>query len=137
MRFSAASAIAFCLAALPATAQTANLFLGSWACQHSMEPYSGNAYDKHFWEYQMNVAPDGSWQMSGMYYNPVTGQTAMQGGGSWQPQSGAPSADFQGEYWLANGSVAPYTVVYTAADQRNLYLQFRGHSHIQNATCQR
>lgn len=125
------------LSGVPVAAQSPDLFTGSWSCQHSMEPYSGNAYDKHFWQYRLDVHPGGTWQLSGLYDNPVVGQTPVQGSGNWQAQSGAPAADFQGQIMRGDGSVTPYVLMLNAADERNLYVQFRGNTHMWNATCQR
>jgi hypothetical protein len=123
-------------AASPASAQNSGDIAGQWYCKYSMEPFSGNAMDKHYWEFQINLVPNGSYQMQGFYYNPVVGQIPVQGGGQWGiTQEG--NIKVEGRLLRQDAGWGPFQFLAKPANARSLYLQFRGNTHMTNLTCQR
>ncbi len=128
--------LAVSFAALPASAQTNGDFVGQWYCKYSMQPFSGNAMDKHYWEFQLALYENASYEMQGFYYNPVVGQVPVQGQGQWEmTQEGNISVN--GQLLRQGSGLQPFQMLLKPADARNLYLQFRGNTHMTNITCQR
>jgi len=123
-------------AASPASAQNSGDIAGQWYCKYSMEPFSGNAMDKHYWEFQINLVPNGSYQMQGFYYNPVVGQIPVQGDGQWGTNQDG-SISVKGRLLRQDAGWGPFAFVVLVADARNLYFQSRGNTHITNTSCQR
>ena len=123
-------------AAVPASAQTMAEFAGQWSCKYSMEPFSGNAMDKHYWEFQLALYENASYEMQGFYYNPVVGQIPVQGGGQWAiTQEG--NINVQGRLLRQDAGWGPFQFIAKPANARSLYLQFRGNTQMTNLTCQR
>lgn len=127
------------LAAVPASAQDVGAFAGQWYCKYSMQPFSGNALDKHYWEFQLALYQNGGYEMQGFYYNSVVGQIPVQGGGQWGPsnEGGGSNLHMQGRLLRQDSGWMPFELYLKAADANSLYFQFKGNTHMTNVTCQR
>ncbi len=111
---------------------------GQWYCKHSMEPFSGNAYDKHYWEYTLLAQPGGTFQLEGFYYGSVVGSVPVQAQGQYGMYPGYGGAlVFKGTMYQAGSGSMPYELAVHPADASNMYFQFRGNTHFHNATCSR
>jgi hypothetical protein len=124
-----------------ANAQDAAQFAGQWGCRYSMEPFSGAALDTHYWEFMIALQPNGSYGMEGFYYSPSLGvQIPVSGEGSWGLTNDGPrglAVSVEGQLLRQDSGWQPFQFIATPADERNLYLQFRGNTHFTNITCQR
>ena len=124
------------LSAAPAAAQDLGQLAGQWYCKYSMEPFSGNAMDKHYWEFEIALQQNGAYQMQGFYYNPVVGQVPVQGDGEWGINQDG-NVDVKGRLLRQDSGWGPFAFLAKVADARSLFLQFRGNTHMTNLTCQR
>ena len=114
---------------------------GQWGCQHSMEPFNRQPLDTHYWEFALNLNPDGSFQLQGIYYSPSLGYNVpVQGQGSWGMDPSGPQGSMlslNGQMLRQDAGVMPWAMTVIPADANNLYLQFRGNTHQTNIVCQR
>lgn len=124
------------LAAVPAAAQNTAELAGQWYCKYSMEPFSGNAMDKHYWEFDIALYENGGYEMQGFYYSPVVGQVPVQGDGQWGINQDG-NVSVEGRLLRQGSGWSPFQFLARIADVRSLYLQFRGNTHMTNITCQR
>jgi hypothetical protein len=143
MRVVAAASVGLAMAASigAARAQGLDQYAGQWGCRYSMEPFSGNALDHHYWEFTIALQPNGQYQMQGFYYSKSLGvQIPVQGQGSWGMTNNGPrglAISVEGQLFRQDAGWAAFQFIATPADSRNLYLQFRGNTHMTNITCQR
>lgn len=129
--------VALCTIAGAVQAQNFNV-VGQWRCQHAMEPFSGNPYDNHYWEFTLYAQPNGAFQLQGMYYNSVVGNMPVQAQGSFGQRSDFGGAIvFQGQMMRGDGNQQPYTLAVNPADASTMYYQFAGNTHMNNASCRR
>jgi len=137
--FAATAAFAAALPIGAAQGQDLSQLAGQWSCKYAMEPFSGNAMDKHYWEFQLALYPQGQYQMQGFYYNPVVGQIPVQGEGQWGPQQGptGPGIKLQGRQFRQDQGWGPFQMVAQVGNAQTLYMQFRGNTHMTNVNCQR
>lgn len=124
-----------------AMSQEAAQFAGQWGCRYSMEPFSQNAMDTHYWEFMIALQPNGSYGMEGFYYSPSLGfQIPVSGHGNWGLTNDGPrglAVSVEGQILRQDAGWQPFQFLVTPADERNLYLQFRGNTHFTNISCQR
>lgn len=130
-------AVALCTMAGTTQAQNFNVS-GQWYCQHAMEPFSGNAYDKHYWEFMLYAQPNGTFQLQGMYYNSVVGNMPVQAQGTYgQRQDFGGAIVFEGRMMRGDGNQQHYSLAVNPADASTMYYQFAGNTHMTNASCRR
>ena len=132
------AAAMFAAATTASSAQDAGQFAGQWGCKYSMEPFSGNALDKHYWEFQLALYQNGNYDMQGFYYNPVVGQVPVQGNGQWGPSNeGGFTIHVQGQLLRQGSGWMRFEFFAKPENANSLYLQFRGNTHMTNIICQR
>lgn len=121
--------------------QGAGQYAGQWGCRYSMEPFSKNPIDTHYWEFGIILQPDSTYAMQGFYYSPSLGvQIPVQGQGRWGMTANGPrgtAISVSGQLLRQDAGWQPFEFMVTPADNRNLYLQFRGNTHMTNISCQR
>jgi hypothetical protein len=124
-----------------ALSQSAAQLAGQWGCRFSMQPFSGNALDTHYWEFMIALQPGGRYGMQGFYYSPSHGeQIPVSGEGVWRITNDGPrglAVTVEGQLLRQDAGWQPFQFMVTPADERNLYFQFRGNTHQTNITCQR
>ncbi len=121
--------------------QGAGQYAGQWSCRFSMEPFNKNPIDTHYWEFGLVLQPNGHYAMQGFYYSPSLGvQIPVQGEGAWALTNQGPrgiAISVNGQLFRQDSGWQPFQFVVTPADNRNLYMQFKGNTHMTNISCQR
>ncbi|EAR52446.1 hypothetical protein OG2516_08212 [Oceanicola granulosus HTCC2516] len=133
------SALLAGLVAGPVAADHLTQIAGQYLCKHAMDPLSGLADDKHYWEYQLTANADGTFGMQGYYFNFALGQIGIQGGGQYDlaPDIEPDAVRFRGQLTRANGMQEPYQMTVRRLDGRQMYVQVRTQTHMVNITCER
>lgn len=125
---------------LPAQSSDMSAYAGQWGCRYSMQPFSGNALDTHYWEYGLALYQTSQYQLQGFYYSPSIGQVQVNGQGSWQIVRDGPrglALSMQGQILRHDSGWMAFNFVVTPTSDRSMYYQFRGNTHMTNITCDR
>ncbi len=123
-------------AAPSASAAGLDQFAGQWRCQYSVEPFNGSAVAKHYWEFAIMLQPNATYQMQGIYYNPVVGQVPVQGDGGWEVTQ-TQTVHVKGRILRQDTGWGPFEFLAQPVDARSLVLNFRGNTSTTRIVCER